>query len=88
MAKINRSCRGITHLIKSVLTETTERAASLEGKKRNKKRDAPACLGCRINDPGLFKPVFDETIQIDLKGNLRRQYLVEAGKFLICDAVL
>lgn len=34
VAKINRSYKGITHLIKSVLTETTERAVF---KKRQKK---------------------------------------------------
>ena len=34
VAKINRSGRSITHLIKSVLTETTERAASLKVQKK------------------------------------------------------
>lgn len=51
-------------MIKSILTEITERAASLEVKKKN--WDART----RMNGLVLIKPAFNETKQIDFTFNL------------------
>lgn len=82
MAKINRSSSGITHLIKSVLTEITERAASGSGGVKNGK----LCLSHprdEMIELGFLKHAFDQTIQIHLRGNLCHRYHAEAEKFLI-----
>lgn len=57
-------------MIKSILTEITERAASLEVKKKTHTQKKNWDARTRMNGLVLIKPAFNETKRIDFTFNL------------------